>query len=87
MVQLNNKWTYLNNRFKDINIARIFRKKDSTTTLYLYHFHRRLYDLVTKEIILIIAKERNLQKRTTLPFGTLSPHYHILKDQKFLEGL
>jgi len=43
--------------------------------------------MVTKEILLAIAKERNLQKRTTLPFGTLSPHYQTLKDQTFLEGL
>jgi len=87
MVRLNDKWTFLNNRFKNINVAKMFRKKDSNTTLYLYHFHRRLYDTITKEILLLITKEKDLQKRTTLPFGTLSPHYHILKDQKFLEGL
>jgi len=65
----------------------MFRKKDSNTTLYLYHFHRRLYDMVMKEILLAITKEKDLQKRTTLPFGTLSPHYQILKDQTFLKGL
>jgi len=43
--------------------------------------------MVTKEILLIVTKEKDLQKRTTLPFGTLSPHYHILKDQTFLKGL
>jgi len=87
MVQLSNKWTLLNNRFKDTSVARMFRKKDSNTTLYLYHFHRQLYDMVTKEILLAIAKERNLQKRTILPFGTLSPYYQLLKDQTFLKGL
>ena len=65
----------------------MFRKKDSNTTLYLYHFHRQLYDTITKEILLLITKEKDLRKRTTLPFGTLSPYYHVLKDQKFLEGL
>jgi len=65
----------------------MFRKKDSNTTLYLYHFHQQLYDMVTKEILLAIAKERNLQKRTSLPFSTLSSHYRTLKDQTFLEGL
>jgi len=65
----------------------MFRKKDSNATLYLYHFHQRLYNMVTKEILLAIAKERNLQKRTILPFGTLSPHYHTLKDQTFLKEL
>jgi len=87
MVRLSNKWTLLNNRFKNTSVARMFRKKDSNATLYLYHFHRQLYNMVTKEILLVIAKERNLQKRTILPFSTLSPHYHILKDQTFLEGL
>jgi len=87
MARLNNKWTFLNNKFKDITIAKMFRKKDSNTTLYLYHFHHRLYDTITKEILLSITKEKDLQKRTTLPFGTLSPYYHILKDQTFLEGL
>jgi len=87
MVQLSDKWTLLNNRFKNTSVARMFRKKDSNTTLYLYHFHRQLYNMVTKEILLAIAKERNLQKRTILPFGTLSPHYQTLKDQTFLEGL
>jgi len=87
MVQLSDKWTLLNNRFKNISVAKMFRKKNSNTTLYLYHFHRQLYDMVTKEILLAIAKERNLQKRTILPFGTLSPHYQILKDQTFLKGL
>jgi len=43
--------------------------------------------MITKEILLLIAKEKDLQKRTILPFGTLSPHYHTLKDQTFLEGL
>jgi len=43
--------------------------------------------MVTKEILLAIMKEKDLQKRTTLPFGTLSPYYHILKDQTFLNGL
>jgi len=43
--------------------------------------------MVTKEILLAIIKERNLQTRTTLPFGTLSPHYQTLKDQTFLKGL
>jgi len=43
--------------------------------------------MVTKEILLAIGKEKNLQKRTTLPFGTLSPHYPTLKDQIFLKGL
>ena len=43
--------------------------------------------MITKEILLLITKEKDLRKRTTLPFGTLSPHYHILKDQKFLEEL
>ena len=85
MIRLNNKWTYLNNKFKDIAVAKIFRKKDSTTTLYLYHFHRRLYNLVTKEILLVIVKERNLQKRTILPFGTLSPHYHTLRIRNSLK--
>jgi len=65
----------------------MFRKKDSNTTLYLYHFHRHLYDMVTKEILLIVTKEKDLWKRTTLPFSTLSPHYQVLKDQTFLEGL
>jgi len=65
----------------------MFRKKDSNTTLYLYHFHRRLYNMVTKKILLVITKEKDLQKRTTLPFSTLSPYYQLLKDQKFLEGL
>jgi len=65
----------------------MFRKKDSNTTLYLYHFHRQLYDMVTKEILLTITKEKDLQKRTTLPFSILSPHYHTLKNQTFLEGL
>jgi len=87
MIRLNDKWTLLNNKFKDIIVAKMFRKKDSNTTLYLYHFHRRLYDTITKEILSLIMKEKDLQKRTTLPFGTLSPHYHVLKDQKFLEGL
>jgi len=87
MVRLSDKWTLLNNWFKNISVARMFRKKDSNTTLYLYHFHRKLYDMVTKEILLAIAKERNLQKRTILPFSTLSPHYQTLKDQTFLEGL
>jgi len=87
MVQLSDMWTLLNNRFKNTSVARMFRKKDSNTTLYLYHFHRRLYDMVTKEILLIVTKERDLQKKTTLPFSTLSPHYHTLKDQTFLKGL
>jgi len=87
MVRLSDKWTLLNNKFKNTSVAKIFRKKDSNATLYLYHFHQRLYDMVTKEILLTIAKERNLQKRTILPFGTLSPHYQTLKDQNFLEGL
>jgi len=87
MVRLSDKWTLLNNRFKNTSVTKMFRKKDSNTTLYLYHFYQRLYDMVTKEIILLITKERNLQKRTILPFGTLSPHYQILKDQTFLEGL
>jgi len=87
MIRLNDKWTLLNNKFKDITIAKMFRKKDSNTTLYLYHFHRRLYDTITKEILSLIMKEKDLQKRTTLPFGTLSPYYHALKDQKFLEEL
>jgi len=87
MARLSDKWTLLNNRFKNTPVTKMFRKKDSNNTLYLYHFHRRLYDMVTKEILLAIAKERNLQKRTTLPFGTLSPHYQTLKDQTFLEGL
>ena len=65
----------------------MFRKKDNNTTLYLYHFQRRLYDTVTKEILLSVTKEKDLQKRTTLPFSTLSPHYHTLKDQNFLKGL
>ena len=43
--------------------------------------------MVTKEIILATVKERNLRKRTILPFGTLSPHYQTLKDQMFLKGL
>ena len=43
--------------------------------------------MVTKEALLTIAKERNLQQRTILPFSTLSPHYQTLKDQTFLEGL
>jgi len=87
MIRLSDKWTLLNNRFKNTSVTRMFRKKDSNTTLYLYHFHRCLYDMVTKEIILTIVKERNLQKKTILPFGTLSPHYQTLKDQTFLEGL
>ena len=62
MVQLSDKWTLLNNRFKNTSVARMFRKKDSNTTLYLYHFHHRLYDMVTKEILLAIVKERNLQR-------------------------
>jgi len=87
MVQLSDKWTLLNNQFKNTSVTRMFRKKDSNTTLYLYHFHHRLYNMVTKEILLAIVKERNLQKRTILPFGTLSPHYQTLKDQTFLTGL
>jgi len=43
--------------------------------------------MVTRELLLQVVKERNLQQRTILPFGTLSPYYHILKDQTFLTGL
>jgi len=39
MVRLSDKWTLLNNKFKNTSVARMFRKKDSNATLYLYHFH------------------------------------------------
>jgi len=78
MTRLSDKWTIFNAKFKNITIAKMFRKKDSNTTLYLYHFHCHLYNRVTKELF---------QEKTTLPFGTFSLHYHTLKDQVFLMGL
>jgi len=39
MIKLSDRWTIFNNKFKDVTVARMFRKKDSNTTLYLYHFH------------------------------------------------
>jgi len=39
MIKLSDKWTIYSARFKNTTVAKMFRKKDSNTTLYLYYFH------------------------------------------------